>query len=47
MEEDCEHELDELIDACWAHHAWVNENYPDITPRVEIPILWFGNQEKY
>ena len=39
--------LNDLIDACWAHHAWVKENYPAILPEVEIPILWFGNLKKY
>lgn len=47
MNEERERKLNELIDECWAHHAWVKKNYPLIFPPVEIPILWFGNMEKY
>ena len=43
--------LNDLIDACWAHHAWVKEfdegNHPSVLPSIEIPILWFGNLDKY
>ena len=39
--------LNDLIDACWAHHAWVREHYSGILPAIEMPILWFGDLEKF
>lgn len=42
-----EEKLNDLIDACWAHHAWVEENYHNILPVKEIPILWFGDLFAY
>ena len=46
-----QNELNDLIDACWAHHAWVKEfdkgNHPSVLPSIEMPILWFGNLKAY